>query len=78
MKPFPWTQAMQFGLGVLHLSPDAFWRMTPRELAHAITAVRGHAPVPIERADFDELMKKFPDTAVMRGLDPRPPCDARA
>jgi uncharacterized phage protein (TIGR02216 family) len=63
---------MQFGFGVLHLSPDAFWRMTPRELAHAITAVRGRAPVPIERVDFDALMKKFPDTAVMPGLDPGP------
>ena len=61
MKPFPWTQAMQFGFGVLHLSPDAFWRMTPRELAHAIAAVRGQAPAPIARADFDALMAKFPD-----------------
>jgi uncharacterized phage protein (TIGR02216 family) len=52
---------MQFGFGVLHLSSDAFWRMTPRELAHAITAVRGHAPAPIARADFDALMQQFPD-----------------
>jgi uncharacterized phage protein (TIGR02216 family) len=52
---------MQFGFGVLHLSSDAFWRMTPRELAHAITAVRGRAPSPIARADFDVLMKAFPD-----------------
>jgi uncharacterized phage protein (TIGR02216 family) len=52
---------MQFGLGVLHLSPDAFWRMTPRELAHAIVAVRGHAAMPIARADFDALMRRFPD-----------------
>jgi uncharacterized phage protein (TIGR02216 family) len=67
MKPFPWTQAMQFGFGVLHLSPDAFWRMTPRELAHAIRAVRGHAAVPIARADFDQLMQKFPDKKVNHG-----------
>jgi uncharacterized phage protein (TIGR02216 family) len=53
---------MQFGFGVLHLSSDAFWRMTPRELASAITAVRGRAPSPIERTDFDALMKAFPDT----------------
>jgi uncharacterized phage protein (TIGR02216 family) len=57
---------MQFGFGVLHLSADAFWRMTPRELAHAIRAVRGQAPVPIERADFDALMKKFPDSSSFR------------
>ena len=61
MKPFPWAEAMQFGFGVLHLSSDAFWRMTPRELASAITAVRGRAPVGIARADFDALMKAFPD-----------------
>jgi len=65
MRPFPWAQAMQFGFGVLHLSPEAFWRMTPRELAHAITAVRGRAPVPIARADFDALMKKFPDSSAV-------------
>jgi uncharacterized phage protein (TIGR02216 family) len=63
---------MQFGFGVLHLSSEAFWKMTPRELAQAIIAARGRAPAPIERGDFDALMKMFPDnSAVMRGLDPR-------
>jgi len=52
---------MQFGFGVLHLSPDAFWKMTPRELAQAIIAVRGRMPSPIERGDFDALMRAFPD-----------------
>jgi len=53
MKPFPWAEAMQFGFGVLHLSSDAFWKMTPRELAQAIIAVRGRGPAGIERGDFD-------------------------
>ena len=44
---------MQFGFGVLHLSSDAFWRMTPRELAHAIAARARPRAAPIERADFD-------------------------
>lgn len=35
MKPFPWADAMQFGLGVLKLPPEAFWKMSPRELAAA-------------------------------------------
>jgi uncharacterized phage protein (TIGR02216 family) len=61
MRPFPWDEAMQFGFGVLHLSSDAFWRMTPRELAQAIIAVRGHAQPGIARADFDALMRAFPD-----------------
>jgi uncharacterized phage protein (TIGR02216 family) len=56
---------MQFGFGVLHLSPEAFWRMTPRELAHAIIGVRGRAPAPIERSDFDALMQAFPDGAAV-------------
>jgi len=62
MKPFPWTQAMQFGFGVLHLAPDAFWRMTPRELAHAIAGVRGPQQQPLGRDDLADLMQRFPDT----------------
>ena len=61
MKPFPWAEAISFGLGVLHLAPDAFWRMTPRELAHAIVAVRGHSIAPLDRGGLDELMQRFPD-----------------
>ena len=66
IRPFPWAEAMQFGFGVLHLSSEAFWKMTPRELAQAIIAVRGCAPAPIERADFDALMRAFPDALVPR------------
>jgi uncharacterized phage protein (TIGR02216 family) len=60
MRPFPWAEAMQFGFGVLRLSPEAFWRMTPRELAQAIVAVRGAAS-PIDRGGLDVLMQLFPD-----------------
>jgi len=52
---------MQFGFGILRLSPDAFWRMTPRELAHAIHAVRGHVAAPMDRGALDALMQEFPD-----------------
>ncbi len=61
MKPFPWQQAMGFGLGVLRLPPDHFWRMTPRELACAIAAVRGPVREPMDRAALDSLMQTFPD-----------------
>jgi uncharacterized phage protein (TIGR02216 family) len=54
---------MRFGFGVLRLSPDAFWRMTPRELAQAIIAVRGQGSLPIERAELNALIKRFPDQA---------------
>jgi uncharacterized phage protein (TIGR02216 family) len=52
---------MGFGLGVLRLSPDAFWRMTPRELAMAAQAIFGSATPLLERATFLDLMKRFPD-----------------
>ena len=60
MTPFPWKQAIGFGLGVLKLSPEQFWRMTPRELAYAIEAVRGGA-APINRDAMRDLMKRYPD-----------------
>jgi len=50
-----------FGLGVLRLSPDAFWRMTPRELAHAVCARIGTPAPPIGRASLIDLMTRFPD-----------------
>jgi uncharacterized phage protein (TIGR02216 family) len=61
MKAFPWDEAIGFGLGVMRLSPDAFWKMTPRELAHAIRAVRGPVLAPPSRAALDALMEKYPD-----------------
>jgi uncharacterized phage protein (TIGR02216 family) len=61
VTPFPWQRAIGFGLGVLKLPPENFWRMTPRELACALRAVTGEAVAPPERATLDELMKRFPD-----------------
>ena len=60
MTPFPWREAIGFGLGVLRLSPDEFWRMTPRELAYAIEASTGRR-APLDRAGFEQLMKRYPD-----------------
>jgi len=60
MTPFPWREAIGFGLGVLRLSPDEFWRMTPRELAYAIEAATGRR-APLDRAGFEQLMKRYPD-----------------
>lgn len=61
MTPFPWGEAMQFGFGVLRLSSDQFWRMTPRELASALVGARGRIAAPIERGALDELMRRYPD-----------------
>ena len=59
--PFPWKQAMGFGLGVLRLSPEAFWRTTPRELAAAMDAVLGPRAAALDRASFAALRTRFPD-----------------
>ncbi|QDM26790.1 phage tail assembly chaperone [Tardiphaga sp. vice304] len=64
MKPFPWDEAMQFGFGVLRLSPDAFCQMTPRELSQAVIGVRGAAVTPIDRGGLEQLMQRFPDQGV--------------
>lgn len=60
IKPFPWREAIGFGLGVLKLSPEQFWRMTPRELAYAIEAARGRG-APLDRAALKQLMMRYPD-----------------
>jgi uncharacterized phage protein (TIGR02216 family) len=61
VKPFPWKDAMGFGLGVLRLPPDQFWRMTPRELASAWGAIMGERAGPLDRPGFERLMERFPD-----------------
>jgi uncharacterized phage protein (TIGR02216 family) len=59
--PFPWPRVIGFGLGVLRLSPAAFWQMTPRELALAIEAVTGRPALPLARAELAALMTRYPD-----------------
>lgn len=59
--PFAWNEAISFGLGILRLSTDEFWRMTPRELALAVEAVAGRAPAPLKRVTLAELMTRYPD-----------------
>ena len=61
-SPFPWDEAMAFGLGCLRWSPQEFWRATPRELAAAAQGLRGGAPVAAPSArDLAALMQAFPD-----------------
>ena len=57
---------MALGLGTLGIAPDAFWRMTPRELAAAVKGRWGAAAAdgPLVRTDLDDLMQRFPDTGV--------------
>lgn len=54
---------MLAGLGVLRLSPQEFWSMTPRELAYALDGLRGITPASARpaRGDLLALMRRFPD-----------------
>ena len=52
---------MAAGLGLLRLSPQAFWSLTPRELDAALGAVLGPAAAPISRGDLAGLMRQYPD-----------------
>lgn len=61
MRPFPWSEAMRFGLGVLRLPPREFWAMTPRELSAAWGAIMGDRAGPLGRSELERLMETFPD-----------------
>jgi uncharacterized phage protein (TIGR02216 family) len=53
---------MRFGLGVLRLSAESFWAMTPRELAAASAPLHRHgAATVMPRAQLDTLLAAFPD-----------------
>jgi uncharacterized phage protein (TIGR02216 family) len=51
---------MAFGFGVLRLSSNEFWGLTPRELAGAVRALGGEA-APLSRNTLNELIARFPD-----------------
>jgi uncharacterized phage protein (TIGR02216 family) len=49
---------MHLGIGQLHLSPEQFWRSSPREIVSAL----GSPPQPkLLRQSLDDLMKEYPD-----------------
>jgi uncharacterized phage protein (TIGR02216 family) len=53
---------MRFGFGVLRLSADDFWAMTPRELAAASLPPYRHDAVAVMPRDrLDALLAAFPD-----------------
>ena len=58
---FPWDEALRFGLGVLRLSPRAFWATTPRELHAAAEGIFGRTAGALTRNHLGELMRRFPD-----------------
>lgn len=55
---------MSFGLGVLRLSPQDFWAMTPRELAAAAGHLARPGDAPPSRGRLDEMMRAYPDRKI--------------
>jgi uncharacterized phage protein (TIGR02216 family) len=52
---------MAAGLGLLRLSPAAFWSMSPRELDCALRVLLPPESEAPSRATFMALMDRFPD-----------------
>jgi uncharacterized phage protein (TIGR02216 family) len=59
-KPASWQELMAFAFGVLKLTPDTFWAMTPREFD---ASAKPYLPFnnTTQRADLFEMMNAFPD-----------------
>lgn len=64
-----WPGLMRLGLGVLRLSPDAFWSMTPGEFRLALEGAGVVRPGggAMGRARLAELMAAFPDAGAPGG-----------
>lgn len=54
---------MAFGLGILRLAPDAFWRLSPRELEAALIGHFGPSAgaACLDREVLHALMQSYPD-----------------
>ena len=51
---------MAAGFGLLRLSPDAFWAMTPREIERAMSVLPRASDAPA-KSHLEALMTIFPD-----------------
>jgi uncharacterized phage protein (TIGR02216 family) len=58
---------MQFGFGVMRLSSQSFWGLTPRELASAFEALSGRQGGTPDRASLEGLMQAYPDREARHG-----------
>ncbi|MFD1746541.1 rcc01693 family protein [Rhizobium helianthi] len=53
---------MHMGLCVLRLSPETFWRLSPREFMAMAGGCRPRRDA-MDRAEMEALMRLFPDEA---------------
>ena len=60
-EPLDWDGLMAMGLGLLRLSPAAFWAMTLKEMAAVLRGLVPRREAPLRRAAFAEMMRRFPD-----------------
>ena len=60
-QPASWQELMAFAFGVLKLSPDVFWTMTPREFDAAASPFL-RVKQTTEPSALAALMREFPDT----------------
>lgn len=58
--PFPWDEAAGCACGLLRLSPEQFWAMTPAELAMLARALAPRVDMPT-RQELGRLMARYPD-----------------
>ncbi len=65
-QPLDWQWLMQFGFGVLKLSAEEFWSLTPRELAAALAVYAEPPGQSLQRKDLDALMCAYPDRPIAR------------
>jgi uncharacterized phage protein (TIGR02216 family) len=66
---FDWSALMRAGLQGLGLTPEAFWRLTPAELA--LMLGDAPAPVPMGRERLEALAARFPDVTRKDASDGR-------
>lgn len=52
---------MAAGFGLLRLSPETFWSMTPREFERAVNVLAPKSGGAPRRDDLAALMRAFPD-----------------
>jgi len=59
MSGVDWPVLMRAGMQGLRLRPEAFWRLTPAELA--LMLGQSGARAPMTRAGLDALLARWPD-----------------
>lgn len=65
MSGIDWPVLLRAGLTGLRLSPEAFWRLTPAELA--LMLGQGGGAAPMTRAGLDTLLARWPDAEKGQG-----------